>query len=62
MAPFQRLEASCSGETGGTGLGLAIARSIAESHGGTLTLDQNEPCGLVARLCVPLATSLQIGR
>jgi len=62
MAPFQRLEASRSRETGGTGLGLAIARSIAESHGGTLTLDQNVPCGLVARLCVPLASGLQIGR
>ncbi|MDF2384395.1 HAMP domain-containing protein [Nostoc ellipsosporum NOK] len=44
FAPFVRGEASRSRETGGTGLGLAIVRSIAEAHGGTVTLE-NRPGG-----------------
>ena len=31
--------------TSGVGLGLLIARWIAEQHGGTLTVEQNEPGG-----------------
>jgi len=54
LAPFQRLETSRSRDTGGTGLGLAIARSIAESHGGSLALPSDEPSGLVARLSLPV--------
>jgi signal transduction histidine kinase len=51
--PFYRLEASRSRETGGTGLGLAIARSIAEGHGGRLTLANRPEGGLEARLTLP---------
>jgi signal transduction histidine kinase len=51
--PFHRLEASRSRETGGTGLGLAIARSIAEGHGGRLTLANRPEGGLEARLTLP---------
>lgn len=39
FAPFVRGETSRSRETGGTGLGLAIVRSVAEAHGGTVTLE-----------------------
>lgn len=50
---FYRLDASRSRETGGTGLGLTIARSIAEMHGGRLTLHNHPDGGLEARLILP---------
>jgi signal transduction histidine kinase len=52
MQPFHRVEDSRSRETGGTGLGLAIAKAIAESHGGTLTLETSRS-GLKARISLP---------
>ena len=51
--PFYRLEGSRSRDSGGTGLGLTIARSIAESHGGRLTLGNRPGGGLEARLTLP---------
>lgn len=38
---FARLEASRTRDSGGTGLGLPIARQIAETHGGTLTIEDS---------------------
>ena len=35
---FYRLDSSRTGNTGGTGLGLAIAKTIAEIHGGSITV------------------------
>ena len=51
--PFYRLEGSRSRDTGGTGLGLTIAKSIAELHGGRLTLENRATGGLDARLILP---------
>ncbi len=37
----------------GFGLGLSIARNIIEAHGGTLTLSDRSPSGLIARVELP---------
>jgi signal transduction histidine kinase len=55
FAPFYRLEASRSRDTGGTGLGLALARNIVRGHGSDITLEDREGGGLVA--CVGLPRS-----
>ncbi len=51
--PFYRLEASRNRDTGGTGLGLTIARSIAEAHGGKLSLRNGSNGGLEVALLLP---------
>ena len=54
--PFARGDPSRNRETGGVGLGLTIARSIAEDHGGRLTLAARAGGGLQALLRLPLST------
>jgi len=54
--PFYRVEASRSRETGGTGLGLTIARSVAEAHGGSVSLRNLAEGGLEAALVLPRAS------
>jgi two-component system, OmpR family, osmolarity sensor histidine kinase EnvZ len=51
--PFFRLDEARNQDKSGTGLGLAIARDIARSHGGTITLDDNEWQGLRAIVRIP---------
>ena len=53
FAPFYRLEASRSRETGGTGLGLSIARAAIRRHGGDITLADRDGGGLEARVSLP---------
>ncbi|QNQ07706.1 HAMP domain-containing sensor histidine kinase [Sphingomonas alpina] len=51
--PFVRGDPSRNRATGGTGLGLAIVRGIAESHGGTVTLERHDGHGR-ARVRLPV--------
>ncbi len=53
FAPFFRIDASRSRETGGTGLGLAVARSAVRRHGGDITLMDRPGGGLLARVSLP---------
>lgn len=52
--PFVRLEDSRNRETGGVGLGLSIARSIAQSHGGSIEAMNLPHGGLRMTLRLPL--------
>jgi signal transduction histidine kinase len=52
--PFYRVEESRSRETGGIGLGLAIAQSIAQAHGGEITLSNRPEGGLRATIALPV--------
>ncbi|SMC29750.1 protein-histidine pros-kinase [Andreprevotia lacus DSM 23236] len=53
FAPFYRIDDSRNRQTGGVGLGLSIARDIALAHGGSLTLHNAQPEGLIATLVLP---------
>jgi signal transduction histidine kinase len=55
LEPFVRGDAARSmDDTTGFGLGLSIARAAVAAHGGTLTLLDNEPRGLVVRIALPV--------
>lgn len=53
FAPYHRLEASRSLETGGHGLGLSISRSIVLEQGGTISLSNRPEGGLRATISLP---------
>jgi two-component system, OmpR family, heavy metal sensor histidine kinase CusS len=51
---FYRVDPSRSPETEGSGLGLAICRSIAEAHGGRLSIESDFGSGTRVTLVLPL--------
>ncbi|MET0307847.1 MAG: ATP-binding protein [Sphingomonas sp.] len=53
FSPFVRGESSRNRATGGAGLGLAIVRSIAEAHGGQVTLENRAGGGGRVRVRLP---------
>ena len=61
FAPYHRLEASRSLETGGHGLGLSIARSIILEHGGTVELKNRTEGGLRAKVSLPVELFSDLG-
>ncbi len=53
---FQRLlEPLQSNKLTGLGLGLTIVGMIIENHAGTLSVSQNQPQGLIFKICLPSA-------
>nr|WP_281399896.1 ATP-binding protein [Microvirga zambiensis] len=54
LQPFARGDAARSlNNAEGFGLGLSIAQAVAEAHGGTLSLLDAHPTGLIARIRIP---------
>ncbi len=53
---FTRLDSARSRDAGGAGLGLPIARQIAQTHGGSLTIEDS-PVGARFVLCLPSAAA-----
>jgi signal transduction histidine kinase len=53
FTPFRRLEGSRNRESGGVGLGLSIARDVVHGHGGSISLEANQPAGLLVRVRLP---------
>lgn len=51
VQPFERGDIT-TGSTSSTGLGLAVACAVAAAHGGTVLLEDNDPHGLVAKMCI----------
>jgi heavy metal sensor kinase len=54
---FYRVDPARGQEMDGTGLGLAIGRSIAEAHGGHLTIESTVGQGTRVTVAVPMRTS-----
>lgn len=54
--PFYQAE-NARGVSGGTGLGLPFSRSLAQAHGGDLTLENLPEGGCCARLVLPIAVA-----
>jgi two-component system phosphate regulon sensor histidine kinase PhoR len=57
---FYRVDSARSRGTGGTGLGLAIVKHVAESHGGSISLDSELGVGSTFTIRLPLATRSEV--
>ena len=52
---FYQVDSSSTREYGGTGLGLSIVKRIVDAHGGTVTIEGNDPAGTVFVVRLPSA-------
>jgi len=60
LEPFVRGDdARTMDESAGFGLGLSITRAIVDAHAGTLSLNDRQPHGLIARIELPGGTQQQ---
>jgi PAS domain S-box-containing protein len=59
MAPFGQVESNLNRAYEGTGLGLPLSRSLAEAHGGTMTLDSALGNGTTVTVNFPRERNLQ---
>jgi two-component system cell cycle sensor histidine kinase PleC len=51
--PFQQVEAELTRNNHGTGLGLALTKSLAEMHGGKLTIQSEVGRGTIVTITLP---------
>ncbi|WP_339614186.1 HAMP domain-containing sensor histidine kinase [uncultured Parvibaculum sp.] len=59
VEPFAQVGDTTSRDHGGTGLGLSITRSLAEMHGGSLTLESELGCGTRVAVNLPASRLIQ---
>jgi two-component system sensor histidine kinase SenX3 len=52
---FYRVDSARARTTGGTGLGLSIVRHVAETHGGSVTVESELGAGSTFRITLPIA-------
>jgi signal transduction histidine kinase len=52
---FYQIDSSSTREYGGTGLGLSIVKRLVDGHGGTISIESNEPRGTVFVVRLPQA-------
>jgi signal transduction histidine kinase len=50
---FYRVNEGRTRDTGGSGLGLSIVKNTVELHGGTISVQRNEPSGLKFTFTLP---------
>ncbi|MBU9133402.1 HAMP domain-containing protein [Burkholderia multivorans] len=62
IEPFVRIDPARGDRPGSVGLGLSIVREIIHAHGGTFTLVNRKPTGLIARIVLRSAQLEEAGR